>query len=132
MAGQNVLQLLPLAVLCLHLLLPSSLCENLKCYFTPILEKEKKIELSVTECSPNEVCFHALGHFGNFTALSARGCLPEKNCGKANSIRFRGAAYAMTYECCDWSYCNSDQAPNPCKGKQSCSIKPSPETACSG
>ncbi|XP_047246405.1 protein Bouncer-like [Girardinichthys multiradiatus] len=100
-----MLQLLPVAVLCLQLL-PLLLCENLLCYFSPILEKEKKFELIVTECTPNEVCFKVLGRYGNFTALSARGCLLEKSCGKQSNIRLKGTGYVMTYSCCDWPYCN--------------------------
>ncbi|MEQ2228186.1 hypothetical protein ILYODFUR_006341 [Ilyodon furcidens] len=100
-----MLQLLLVAVLCLHLLLPPLLCENLLCYFSPILEK-KKFELIVTECPPNEVCFKVLGRYGNFTAMLARGCLLEKSCGKQSNIRLKGTVYVITYSCCDWPYCN--------------------------
>uniref|UniRef100_A0A3B5Q7T5 UPAR/Ly6 domain-containing protein n=1 Tax=Xiphophorus maculatus TaxID=8083 RepID=A0A3B5Q7T5_XIPMA len=107
---QNVLQLLPAAILCFHLLLPSLLCGNLLCFYSPILKTEEAMtfELIVTECPPREVCFKALGRYGNVTALSARGCFPVKSCGKQSDIRLRGTIYAMTFRCCDWPYCNSE------------------------
>ncbi|XP_036003945.1 protein Bouncer [Fundulus heteroclitus] len=107
MARQNVLQLLHVAILCLQLLLPSLLGENLLCYFSPIQEKEKKSEVIVTECRPGEVCFKAMGRYGNFTALSAMGCVLEDSCRRQSNLRVRGTVYALTYICCDWSYCNS-------------------------
>ncbi|KAM9754720.1 protein Bouncer-like [Menidia menidia] len=88
-------------------LLPPLLCENLLCFYSPILEIEKTFELIVTECPPNEVCFKAAGRYGNYTALSARGCLLEERCSRQYSLRLKGTAYAMSYSCCDRPYCNA-------------------------
>lgn len=102
----NMVQLLHTAVLCFHLL-PSLLCDDLVCFYRPILEKDKVFETIMTECPPGELCFKAVGHYGNHSALSASGCVAEKDCRRAQSIRFKGAVYTMSYACCDWSYCNS-------------------------
>ncbi|XP_070827979.1 protein Bouncer [Chaetodon trifascialis] len=107
MDGPNVLQLLRVAVLWFYLLLPSLLCDNLLCYYSPILEKEKTFEPIVTECPPDELCFKADGRYGNHSALSARGCMPKKACSQVHSIRLKGTVYTMSYGCCDWPYCNS-------------------------
>ncbi|XP_041852279.1 protein Bouncer [Melanotaenia boesemani] len=102
----NMLQLLRVSALCFYLL-PSLLCENLLCYYSPILENNRKFELIVTECPPDEVCFKAAGHYGNYTALSARGCMTEEGCSRVHSIRIKGTVYTMSYRCCDRWYCNS-------------------------
>ncbi|XP_037833974.1 protein Bouncer-like [Kryptolebias marmoratus] len=114
MARLNLLQLLQVAVLC-FLCLPVLRCENLLCYFSPILEKnkEKTFELIVTECPPKEVCFKGLGRYGNYTALTARGCMPEERCSRMSNIRVRGTVHTMTYSCCDWQFCNSCSALKP-------------------
>ncbi|XP_061578725.1 protein Bouncer-like [Cololabis saira] len=106
MAWQNALQFLPV-LLCFYFLLPSLLCDNLLCYYSPLLEKEKKFDLIVTECPPNERCFKAVGRYGNYTVLTFRGCLVEGDCGKLNNIRFKGMLLNVSYSCCDWLYCNS-------------------------
>lgn len=103
----NMLQLLHVALLLVYLLLPSLLCDNLLCYYSPILQKEVKFELIVTECPPDELCFKADGRYGNHSALSARGCIPKKKCGLVNSLSLRGTVYTMTFGCCDSPYCNS-------------------------
>lgn len=102
-----MLQLLRVAVLWFHLLLPSLLCDNLLCYYSPILEKEKTFELIVTECPPDELCYKADGRYGNHSALSTRGCMVAEDCSQVHSIRLKGTVYSMSYSCCDWSYCNS-------------------------
>nr|XP_046249420.1 protein Bouncer isoform X2 [Scatophagus argus] len=107
MSRPSMLQLLHVAVLWFCLLLPSLLCDNLLCYYSPILEKEKTFELIVTECPPDELCFKADGRYGNHSALSASGCMAERDCSQVHSIRLKGTMYAMSYSCCDWSYCNS-------------------------
>ncbi|GLD69560.1 protein Bouncer-like protein [Lates japonicus] len=81
----NMLQLLHVAVLWFYLLIPSLLCDNLLCYYSPILEREKTFELIVTECPPNELCFKADGHYGNHSALSARGCMAKKDCSQVKT-----------------------------------------------
>ncbi|XP_073327929.1 protein Bouncer [Pagrus major] len=103
----NMLQLLRVAVLLVYLLLPSLLCDNLLCYYSPILEHEITFELIVTECPPDELCFKADGRYGNHSALSARGCVPKKVCGQVKSLRLKGTVYTMTFNCCDSPYCNS-------------------------
>ncbi|XP_042268188.1 protein Bouncer-like isoform X1 [Thunnus maccoyii] len=102
----NMLQLLHIAVLWFHLL-PSLLCDNLRCYYSPVLEKEISFELIVTECPPDELCFKADGRYGNYSALSARGCMAEKDCSQVHRLRLKGIIYTMSYACCDWPYCNS-------------------------
>uniref|UniRef100_A0A7N8WLN0 UPAR/Ly6 domain-containing protein n=1 Tax=Mastacembelus armatus TaxID=205130 RepID=A0A7N8WLN0_9TELE len=103
---QNMLQLLHVAVLWFYLL-PSLLCDNLPCYYSPILEKGKIYELVVTECPPDKLCFNADGRYGNHSALSARGCMAKKDCTQSQKIRVKGTVYTMSYACCDWPYCNS-------------------------
>ncbi|XP_027128866.1 protein Bouncer [Larimichthys crocea] len=103
----NMLQLLHVSVLWFYLLLPSLLCDNLYCYFSPILENEFKFELIVTVCPPDELCFKADGRYGNHSALSARGCMPKKDCSQVHSLSLRGTVYTMSYGCCDQPYCNS-------------------------
>ncbi|XP_029290071.1 protein Bouncer isoform X2 [Cottoperca gobio] len=107
MCRPNMLQLLQVAVLWLYLLLPSLLCDNLRCYYSPILEKDKKFEFIVTECPPDELCFKGEGRYGNYSALSARGCMPKRDCSQVHKIRIRGTLYTMSYGCCDWPFCNS-------------------------
>ncbi|KAG7231118.1 hypothetical protein INR49_027158, partial [Caranx melampygus] len=103
----NMLQLLHVSVLWFYLLLPSLLCDNLPCYYSPILEKGKTVELIVTECPPSEVCYMADGHYGNHSALSTRGCMPQTDCSQVHKIRIKGTVYIMSYTCCDKPYCNS-------------------------
>ncbi|XP_044048732.1 protein Bouncer isoform X2 [Siniperca chuatsi] len=103
----NMLQLLRVAVLWFYFLIPSLLCDNLLCYYSPILEKEKTYKLIVTECPPDELCFKAEGCYGNHSTLSARGCMDEKDCSRVHSLRLKGTIYTMSYDCCDWPYCNS-------------------------
>uniref|UniRef100_A0A3P9M7Z7 Protein Bouncer n=1 Tax=Oryzias latipes TaxID=8090 RepID=A0A3P9M7Z7_ORYLA len=75
--------------------------------------KEITFELVVTECPPNEMCFKGLGRYGNYTALSARGCMLEKDCSQVHSLRLLGTVYTMSYSCCDWPYCNRGVALEP-------------------
>ncbi len=103
----NMLQLLRVTALWFYFLLPTLLCDNLLCYYSPIMEKEKTFELIVTECPPEELCFKADGRYGNHSALSARGCMAEEECSQVHSLRFRGTIHSMSYSCCDWPYCNS-------------------------
>lgn len=103
----NVLQLLPVAVLCFHLLPRRTLCDNLPCYYSPILEKEKPFELIETVCPLDELCFKGDGRYGNHSVLTARGCMAEADCSQVLKLRIRGVAYNMTFHCCYWPYCNS-------------------------
>ncbi|XP_075945895.1 protein Bouncer [Anarhichas minor] len=107
MARLNMLQLLHFAVLWFYLLLPSLLCDNLFCYYSPVLEVEKPFELIVTECPPDKLCFKADGRYGNHSALSARGCMAKRDCSQVHSIDLKGTVYTMSYSCCDSPYCNS-------------------------
>lgn len=103
-----MLQLLRAALLWLLLLLPPPLlCDNLLCYFSPLLEKEVSFEFIATECPPGEMCFKADGRFGNHSALSGRGCMAREGCGQTHSIRYKGSVFVMSYSCCDSPYCNS-------------------------
>ncbi|XP_034001808.1 protein Bouncer-like isoform X1 [Trematomus bernacchii] len=103
----NMSQLLQAAALWIYLLLPSLLCANMRCYYSPILEKGDKFDLIVSECRPDEICFKADGRYGNYSALSARGCMAKKGCSRVHKIRIRGTFYTMSYGCCDSPYCNS-------------------------
>lgn len=102
-----MLQLLRVALLWLFLLLPSLLCDNLLCYFSPLLEKEVSFEFIATECPPGDLCFKADGRFGNHSALSGRGCMAREDCSQTHSIRYKGSVFVMSYSCCDSPYCNS-------------------------
>ncbi|XP_061679702.1 protein Bouncer isoform X1 [Syngnathoides biaculeatus] len=99
-------QLLQVATFFFYLV-PSGLCGNLRCFFRPILEKDYKLDPIVTECPPEEVCFKAEGRFGNFSALSAKGCLPKSVCSLEHDLSYKGVMYKMRYACCDRPYCNS-------------------------
>ncbi|XP_037623726.1 protein Bouncer [Sebastes umbrosus] len=107
MCRPNVLQLLHVAVLWLYLRLPSVLCENLRCFFSPVRENEKTVKLSVTLCPIDELCFKGEGRYGNHSTLSARGCMAQKDCSQVHQIRNKGVIYHMSYDCCAWPYCNS-------------------------
>lgn len=111
---QKMLQLRHAVVLC-FLFLPLLRCKNLLCYFSPVLDikKELTFELIVTECPPKEVCFKGLGRYGNYTSLSARGCMLEERCSHRVNIRIKGTTHIMTYSCCDWQFCNSCSALKP-------------------
>ncbi|KAM4618212.1 protein Bouncer [Polymixia lowei] len=106
----SVYQLLYVAALWLVLLLPCLRCDNLLCYYSPVLENDKEesaFKLVVTECPPDELCFKADGHYGNHSALSARGCMAEGDCDRVDSLRLKGTGYTLSYACCYWHYCNS-------------------------
>lgn len=103
----NMLQFLHIAVLWFWLLLPSLNCSNLRCYFSPLLDKEVKFEFIVTECPPDELCFKADGRYGNHSALSGRGCMAKKDCSQVHNIRYKGTIFILSYSCCDQPYCNS-------------------------
>lgn len=102
-----MLQLLHVSVLWFYLLLPSLLCDNLLCYYTPIVERGSRVDFIVTECPPSEVCYKADGRYGNHSALSTRGCMPQKDCSQVLKIRIKGTVYTMSFACCDKPYCNS-------------------------
>ncbi|XP_074534142.1 protein Bouncer [Halichoeres trimaculatus] len=91
----------------LWLYLPSLLGDNLRCYYSPVLNKKSKFKLVETECPPNELCYKAEGRYGNHSALSARGCMAKKDCSQVHKIRNRGTIYTMSYSCCNEPYCNS-------------------------
>lgn len=103
----NMLLILRVALLWLYLLLPSLLADNLRCYYSPVLDKKRKFKLIETECPPDELCYKAEGRYGNHSALSARGCMAKKDCSQVHKIRMRGTVYTMSYSCCDGPYCNS-------------------------
>ncbi|XP_030586913.1 protein Bouncer [Archocentrus centrarchus] len=106
MTSLRILTALDTTALWLCFLLPSVLCDNLLCYYSPILEKEMS-ELIVTECPPNKVCFKSNGRYGNHSVLSARGCMAKKDCSQQQKIHFKGTTYTISYNCCDQPYCNS-------------------------
>ncbi|XP_061891623.1 protein Bouncer [Entelurus aequoreus] len=88
-------------------LVPCLLCGNLRCFYRPILEKEVKYGHVVTECRPDEVCFKAEGRFGNYSALSASGCMPRKNCRWNHELPYKGVVFTISYKCCNRLYCNA-------------------------
>lgn len=103
----NVLQLLPVVVLCFHLLPRQTLCDNLHCYYSPILEKDIPFELIEVQCPRDELCFKGDGRYGNHSILTARGCIMEADCSQVLKLRIRGVPYNMTFHCCYRAYCNS-------------------------
>lgn len=103
---RNMLQLPQAAVLC-YLLLPSLVCDNLRCYFSLLQLKDETVELVPTECPPEELCFKAHGRYGNQSSLTARGCMARKDCSQVHSARVKGNIYRITYSCCERPYCNS-------------------------
>uniref|UniRef100_A0A8D3AE34 UPAR/Ly6 domain-containing protein n=1 Tax=Scophthalmus maximus TaxID=52904 RepID=A0A8D3AE34_SCOMX len=84
------------------LVVPARTLDSLLCLYCPL-----KVELIVTECPPDELCFKADGRYGNHSALAARGCMAKKDCSQVHKLRFRGTVYTMSYACCDGPYCNS-------------------------
>uniref|UniRef100_A0AAZ1Y266 UPAR/Ly6 domain-containing protein n=2 Tax=Oreochromis aureus TaxID=47969 RepID=A0AAZ1Y266_OREAU len=103
----SMLKILHIAGLWLYFLLPSVLCDNLPCFYSPMLEKDKTPEFVVTECPPSKVCFKADGRYGNHSVLSARGCVAKKDCSQKQKVHFKGTTYTVSYSCCDQPYCNS-------------------------
>nr|XP_057932074.1 protein Bouncer [Doryrhamphus excisus] len=99
-------QLLQATVFFLYIM-PPLLCGNLRCFFTPLLEKEHKYEPVATECPPDEVCFKADGRYGNYSALKAMGCMPKKVCSQTREMSYKGVFYTMSYACCSRPYCNT-------------------------
>ncbi|XP_010900260.1 protein Bouncer [Esox lucius] len=96
------------ALLGLALLLPAILCnDNLLCYYSPVMYRNKTFDLILSECPPTELCMKAHGRYGNHSALSSRGCVERSDCGRAHALRIRGTVYTMTYACCDYNYCNA-------------------------
>ncbi|KAJ0029391.1 hypothetical protein NQD34_004388 [Periophthalmus magnuspinnatus] len=90
-------------------MLPTLLCKNLLCYFSPYetLETKRMFKLVVTEFPPKEVCYKAEGRCGNHTGLTHRGCMLLKNCSQVKKNSLRKTIYNTSYSRCDWSYCNS-------------------------
>ncbi|XP_057693307.1 protein Bouncer [Corythoichthys intestinalis] len=88
-------------------LMPAVVCGNLRCLFRPILENEYRFEPIATECPPDEVCFKAEARYGNYSVLSASGCLPRIVCRKERHLSFKGVVYIMSYACCERPYCNT-------------------------
>ncbi|XP_019712504.1 protein Bouncer [Hippocampus comes] len=88
-------------------LVPYTLCGNLRCLYRPILEKEYEFQPIVTECPRGEVCYKAEGRYGNYSALSASGCMPRRVCGLQHDLSYQGVVYTMSYSCCDRPYCNA-------------------------
>lgn len=103
----RLIMVVRVALLWLYLLLPSLLCNNLLCYFSPLLQKEVSFKFIATECPPGQVCFLADGRYGNHSALSGRGCMAREACSQTHSISYRGSNFVMSYSCCDSPYCNS-------------------------
>uniref|UniRef100_A0A672IDU5 UPAR/Ly6 domain-containing protein n=1 Tax=Salarias fasciatus TaxID=181472 RepID=A0A672IDU5_SALFA len=94
-------------ILCLYFLLPSLLCENLLCYYSPIhiIGEGDPPQATATECFPNERCCQAEGYYGEHRALLKRGCMAEED--REDTMSFMGTQYTMNYTCCDWEFCNS-------------------------
>ncbi|KAK6317776.1 protein Bouncer isoform X2 [Coregonus clupeaformis] len=96
------------AILCVSLLLPSLHCNNnLLCYYSPIMYRNKTFDLILSECPPAELCMTGNGRYGNHSALSARGCMAPTDCGQAHPLPLKGTIYTMMYACCDYNYCNA-------------------------
>lgn len=106
----RLIMLVRVSLLWLYLLLPSLLCDNLLCYFSPLLQKEAKFDFIPTECPPGQLCFKAEGRYGNHSALSGRGCMARETCSQTHIIRYKGTAFTLSYSCCDSPYCNSCSA----------------------
>ncbi|KAF3855010.1 hypothetical protein F7725_023065 [Dissostichus mawsoni] len=76
-------------------LLPSLLCANMRCYYSPILKKGRNL-ISSSQSAVLMRC-----------ALRQKGCMAKKGCSRVHKIRIRGTFYTMSYGCCDSPYCNS-------------------------
>uniref|UniRef100_A0AAV2KY76 UPAR/Ly6 domain-containing protein n=1 Tax=Knipowitschia caucasica TaxID=637954 RepID=A0AAV2KY76_KNICA len=98
-----------MSLLWLYLLLPSLMCENMLCYYSPYSTKETQgmFKLVVTECPPKHVCYKAQGYYGAHATLTQRGCMLVESCSQGKKISLRGAIFNTTYSCCEWNYCNS-------------------------
>ncbi|KAG5845892.1 hypothetical protein ANANG_G00144000 [Anguilla anguilla] len=94
-------------VLCACLYLPVLHCENLLCYYCPLLSKDRECSFVLAECPPQELCFTASGSYGGRVALSARGCMSQQDCLSEHTVPHKGTNFTMSYSCCDWHYCNS-------------------------
>ena len=105
-------------LLCVWLLPAPLRCDTLRCFYSPVQFREQEVdsELVVTECPPSELCFKGVGHYGNYSALTFRGCMEKESCSGTGVIRLKGTEYVLSYTCCPWPYCNAAPPTAPARG----------------
>ncbi|KAJ3596821.1 hypothetical protein NHX12_003221 [Muraenolepis orangiensis] len=110
----GVSEALSIALLLRLWLLPRPLlADNLRCFYSPLMEREleDQFQLVVTECPPGELCFNGEGRYGNLSLLSVRGCMaPDGGCGGSRDVRFKGTEYVLSFTCCSQPHCNAAPA----------------------
>lgn len=96
--------------LCMCLIfLPGLHCGNLHCFYCPIQLSNKPCKHVFTECLPGQQCFTANGHYGDYSGVSIKGCIPEDKCPKKGNQLIYGTNMSLSYHCCIYNYCNSCQ-----------------------
>lgn len=89
--------------------LPGLSCGKLLCYYCPMQLINKPCQHVLTECLPGQQCFTANGHYGDYSAVFIKGCMPEDKCLKKGDHIVYGTNISLTYHCCVYDYCNSGQ-----------------------
>ncbi|CAL8291302.1 unnamed protein product [Boreogadus saida] len=109
MSRLRVSSALSVALLCVWLLPAPLWCDNLRCFYSPLQDREQEAEseLVVTTCPHREFCFKGVGHYGNRSALTIRGCMENESCYQVHDIRLKGTEYILSFNCCPWPYCNA-------------------------
>ncbi|CAL8375747.1 unnamed protein product [Arctogadus glacialis] len=109
MSRLRVSSALRVALLCVWLLPAPLWCDNLRCFYSPLQDREQEAEseLVVTMCPHREFCFKGVGHYGNRSALTIRGCMENESCYQVHAIRLKGTEYVLSFNCCPWPYCNA-------------------------
>ncbi|XP_046720352.1 protein Bouncer [Silurus meridionalis] len=65
--------------------LPGMHCEKLLCYYCPMQLVYKPCRHVLTECLPGQQCFIANGHYGDYSGVFIKGCIPEDKCLKEDN-----------------------------------------------
>lgn len=93
---------------CVYLILiPGLHCGKLLCYYCPIQLGNNLCTDVLTGCLPGQQCFTANGHYGNYSGIFIKGCIPEDKCLKKSNHSIYGINISLSYHCCAFDYCNS-------------------------
>ncbi|KAF7699159.1 sperm acrosome membrane-associated protein 4-like [Silurus meridionalis] len=87
--------------------LPGMHCEKLLCYYCPMQLVYKPCRHVLTECLPGQQCFIANGHYGDYSGVFIKGCIPEDKCLKEDNHIIYGINISIRFLCCISDYCNS-------------------------
>lgn len=94
--------------LCVYLIfLPGLHCGKLLCYYCPMQLVNRPCGNVLTGCLPGQQCFIANGHYGDYSGVFIKGCIPEDKCLKKGNYIIYGTNISLSYNCCIYDYCNS-------------------------